>query len=259
MLANALWVDVVSEPTGRDYVLWPGDGRPHPTGSFIPSTAITIAADKRLQASVFAACAVNTPETVLCETASDVDAVIATRLDHRWVLKYPTGCGATGHRFIADASEIPADWPTPYVLQQFISLERPEVYRLYGVAGTLFGFNARRFPAGTTASPWVAHARGARYEHGEVAPAEALEQAERALVATGLWSSFGCVDLLRSTDGRWLVLEVGTDGIVNHVDRELGDQQVLDELNRRLAEAFWQPLGNPPWGRTWRYRTHQST
>jgi hypothetical protein len=35
-------------------------------------------------------------------------------------------------------------------------------------------------------------------------------------------------------------LEVGTDGLFNHVDRDLGDQVFERELHRRVADAFWK-------------------
>lgn len=155
------------------------------------------------------------------------------------MLKWPTGCGAGGHRRIGPGDRLPHDWPRPYVLQEFVRLERPEVYRLYGAAGELFGWNARRFPPEIAPSPWVAHARGARYEVLGAAPAEAERIAHRALNAVGLLGSFGCVDLLPAPDGGWLALEVGTDGVFNHVDRDVGDPVLAAELDRRVAEAFW--------------------
>jgi hypothetical protein len=47
---------------------------------------------------------------------------------------------------------------------------------------------------------------------------------------------------------------VGTDGIYNHVDRDLDNAPLLDEINERLAIAFWKKIGTPPWGKTWKYR-----
>ena len=38
----------------------------------------------------------------------------------------------------------------------------------------------------------------------------------------------------------WVALEVGTDGIVNHVDRELGDPELEAELIERISRAFWK-------------------
>jgi glutathione synthase/RimK-type ligase-like ATP-grasp enzyme len=188
----------------------------------------------------------------------EVAKVLAAADGRRWILKYPTACGGVGHRFITAITDIPATWPTPFIVQEFIALERPEVYRLYGVAGELFGFNARRFPRGSASSPWVAHARGARYEHGEAPPAEAVQQAAKALTAAGLHDSFGAVDLMRDVHGRWLVLEVGTDGIANHVDRDVDLGSLIDDLDRRLATAFWRRLGTPPWGKSgWRRRSIQ--
>jgi hypothetical protein len=69
-------------------------------------------------------------------------------------------------------------------------------------------------------------------------PREARRQAREALAATGLLESFGCADLLQAPDGRWLVLEVGTDGVNNHVDRHLDLPHLEAEINERLAAAF---------------------
>ena len=44
-----------------------------------------------------------------------------------------------------------------------------------------------------------------------------------------------------------MVLEVGTDGLHNHIDRDLGDPELEREL-RRVAESFWARVGSPPWG-----------
>src|SRR5699024_4829228 len=98
---------------------------------------------------------------------------------------------------------------------------RPEVFRLFGAGGDIFGWVARRFASDVKPSPWVAHARGARYELAGEAPAEAVAAGRAALKAAGLLESFGCVDLLRRPTGEFVVLEVGTDGLYNHVDREL--------------------------------------
>lgn len=255
-LSFALWLPIIDRPSGYDYVLWPGDGVVVPAGeSFIPPDGIACAADKRLQVVAFRRHGVQTPQTHLCDTTEEVAALLRRSAEQRWILKYPTACGGLGHRFIATIKDIPPTWPTPFIVQEFISLERPEVYRLYGVAGELFGFNARRFPRDAACSPWVAHARGARYEHGEVPPTEALHQATKALTAAGLFDSFGAVDLMRDAHGRWLVLEVGTDGIANHVDRDVDHGSLSDEIDQRLAIAFWRHLGTPPWGKDgWRRR-----
>jgi hypothetical protein len=71
-------------------------------------------------------------------------------------------------------------------------------------------------------------------------PPAALEAARRALVATDLIESFGCVDLLCRPTGEWVVLEVGTDGLFNHVDRDLGDTTLESEILRRINAAFWR-------------------
>ena len=59
-------------------------------------------------------------------------------------------------------------------------------------------------------------------------------------MAAQLWDSFGCVDLLHKPTGEWVVLEVGTDGLFNHVDRDVGDAELQGELHRRIAAAFWR-------------------
>lgn len=254
-MADALWLEVETEPTDRFYLLgWEGSGSP-PGESFIPWEGILMASDKRLQAAAFAARGVPTPDTRLLETAAEVRDAVGGQPQREWVLKWPIGCGAGGHRLLGPGTPVPEEWPRPYVLQEFVRLERPEVYRLYGVAGDLFGWNARRFPAGTTPSPWVAHARGARYQAAGEAPPEGVAAARLALDAAGLLATFGCVDLLPAARG-WLVLEVGTDGVFNHVDRDLGLPDLEQEIERRIAEAFWQWSGErPPWGSgEWRRR-----
>ena len=250
-LARALWLDVSDEPADVNYVLsW--DRPAPPLGqSFIPASAVEIAADKRLQVDRFASGGVPTPQTHLLDTLSQ-----AVQLDDRvgrWIVKYPTSCGASGHRFVDDPSSLISDWPRPFIVQEFIDLDPPEVFRMYGAGGSLFGWNVRRFPDGKDVSPWVAHATGAVYSHPGPAPADAVVAARNALDACGLLGSFGCVDLLNGPDG-WLVLEVGTDGLVNHVDREVGEP-FATELDGKLAESFWAELGPAPWGSDWRYRS----
>jgi hypothetical protein len=44
----------------------------------------------------------------------------------------------------------------------------------------------------------------------------AIAVAKSALIATGLYDSFGAVDLLQDDRGKWYALEVGTDGIYSH-------------------------------------------
>jgi hypothetical protein len=102
----------------------------------------------------------------------------------------------------------------------------------------------------------VAHARGARYAEAGESASDATAVARAALEAVGLLGSFGCVDLLRRPTGEWVVLEVGTDGMFNHVDRDLGLPRLELELQRRVAEAFWSQLGGwRPWGNgEWRPR-----
>jgi len=208
--------------------------------SFIPVEAIRLASDKRLLAKVFNEHKVPTPETRIIETFDLVRSFIAANKAKQWCLKYPTSCGANGHMFVVDTTAEPANWPKPFVVQEFIQLHEPEVYRIYCAGGELFGWVVRRYPEGKNPSPWVAHARGAQYAILRQPPAAASEAARAALVATGLINSFGCADLLCKPDGDWVVLEVGTDGLFNHVDRNLGNSDFEKELNQRIAHAIWR-------------------
>lgn len=240
-LATALDIDVSTTPRDLNYLLFaettdlPPDDR-----LFIPFSVMQLASDKRLLANCFAQNQVPTPETLLIDRWDDVVGHANQRSDVQWCLKYPTGCGASGHRVIEPGTKLPRDWPTPFVVQEFIRLEAPEVYRTYCAGGELFGWVTRRYPLGVKPSPWVAHARGARYVNVGTAPLPAQEAALAALQATGLLVSFGCVDLIQRPDGEWLVLEVGTDGMFNHVDRDLNDAGMEEEISQRIGQAFWK-------------------
>lgn len=252
-LADVLWAEIGPTPFEQNYVLaW--EGEEPPPQSFIPLDGIRIATDKRAQAEVFQKGGVPIPETHLFASETEVRRLIGQDEKRRWVLKYPLSCGGAGHKMMEVGEPIPSEWPKPFVVQEFIQLDPPEVYRIYCVGGEFFGWNARRFPAGTKTSPWVAHARGARYVHLDVAPGEARSAAEAALKSAKLSESFGVVDLLPSARG-WVVLEVGTDGLASHVDRDVDYPHLTDELDRRLAEAFWKDSQKKPWGEgEWRRR-----
>lgn len=237
-LSHTLGVPVVSQPTELNYILaW--DGATPPTGqSFVPFGAIECANDKRLIAGVFKSFGVPCPETFLLSD-EELTPFLRRQSSRRWLLKYPISCGGAGHRFIQVGDTIPDDWPRPLVVQEFISLPRPEVFRFYGVGGVLFGWNVRRFPEDTQdPSPFVAHARGAHYEQIGTAPPRAVRCARRALEATGLWRSWGCVDMVPADNGRWLALEVGTDGLWSHVDRDIQPPCIAEELETRLGQTF---------------------
>lgn len=256
-LAAALWVDVSETSREFNYLLFAEDATIPPEATlFIPYAAMKLAADKRLLAECFLKHTVPTPETLLIDDWAEVERLVSLRADREWCLKYPLGCGGSGHRLIEKGMKLPGAWPRPFVVQEFVRLESPEVYRIYIAGGTMFGWVARRFPRDAKTSPWVAHARGARYVVEKDSPAEAQYAAQAALSATGLANSFGCVDLMRTATGEWVVLEVGTDGMFNHVDRDLGNSPMEEEIQRRIAIAFWKWVGEtPPWGeKEWRAR-----
>lgn len=238
-LSAALGIPISERPRRFSYLLHCASIEEAFAGQFfIPLHAIRLAADKRQVTEAFAQHSVPTPHTRLFENFDEVIRFVSAKPQSEWCLKFPTGCGANGHRLIHANSAEPPNWPRPFVVQEFIRLERPEVYRLYCAGGELFGWVARRFPEGTRPSPWVAHARGARYELAGDAPQHAIDVTRAALEAAGLFESFGCVDLLQHPSGEWVALEVGTDGIYNHVDRDLGIPNLESELSRRIAGAF---------------------
>ncbi len=248
-LGSALWIDVSEKPRRYNYLLFMDELDASAVGElFIPYRSMELAADKRLLAKAFATDSVPTPDTRLVNTLEEAERILQESPNRDWCLKYPTSCGASGHRMLTPGMRLPKDWPVPLVVQEFVKLERPEVFRLYGAGGRVFGWIARRFASGAKASPWVAHARGARYELAGEAPAEAVAAGVAALKAVGLLDSFGCVDLLRRPTGEFVVLEVGTDGMFNHVDRELNNPEFEREILRRIAEAFWARVGWQPWG-----------
>jgi len=240
-LSSSLGIDISDQPRRFNYMLnIENNDRPIGYDVFIPIESIRLAADKRLLAKVFFERNVPTPRTHLLDTFTEAQRFINEHPANEWCLKFPTSSGANGHRLITATENEPPNWPKPFIVQEFVRLERPEVYRIFCAAGELFGWVARRFPEGTKSSAWVAHARGARYVRLDPAPPEALESARLALIATKLLDSFGCVDLLRKPTGEWVVLEVGTDGLFNHVDRDLGDADLEGELRQRVANAFWK-------------------
>lgn len=238
-LSSALGIPISAEPTRFNYLLHLDTmAEPFPHPLFIPLSSIRTASDKRLVEAAFARNQVPTPFTHLAETFAEAVQFVAAHPESEWCLKYPTSCGANGHRMITSSSPKPPKWPRPFIVQEFIRQERPEVYRIYCAGGELFGWVARRFPENVVPSPWVAHARGARYKRLGQAPRSAESVARAALVATGLLKSFGCVDLLSRSNGEWLALEVGTDGVYNYVDRELDDPELESEILQRITRAF---------------------
>lgn len=243
-LSLVLSVKIVQHPAKFNYVLaYDALNKIIEDTWFIPFDGIHIASDKRLVARRFHAANVRSPKTLLCADIESAKQEVLKDSNRNWCLKYPTSTGATGHRMFDVGSSIPTDWPLPIVLQEFIELERPEVYRTYCVGGEIFGWVVRRNPDVNSKDPWIAHARGAHYSDCGELPEAAASIAADALRATGLLQSFGCVDLLHSPSEGWVVLEVGTDGIFNHIDRDLEVPHLEREIDLRLARSFWRCLG----------------
>ena len=255
MLSRSLWLDVSEHASDLNYILCTDTELIDSNlNSFIPLNSIKIASDKTEIEKRFQSYGVTRPATFILQSSQAVESFLKTHDRNRWILKYPTGCGGIHHRIIQSASEIPKKWPQPFLIQEFIESIQPAVYRFYCVDSNLFGFNARKFSDPEISTPWVSHANGAKYNYEETPNQAATEIAKAALLATGLYYSFGVVDLVKNISGNWYALEVGTDGIYNHVDRELENDALLDELNERLAIAFWKRLGTPPWGQSWKYK-----
>ncbi len=234
-LSTLLQLDIITSPRAKNYVLACDDLAAIPS-SFIPLTALQIAADKRLIADAFNRAHVPAPKTLLIDSIGDIENLLRTT-STQWCLKFPTSCGGAGHRLLTADTAIPADWPKPYVVQQFIPLAEPQVFRTYIAGATIFGWIVRKFLPGKKPSPWVNHARGAVYEYLGAPPPRAIETAAKAFDATSLTGSFGCADLIQSPTGEWLVLEVGSDGLFNHVDRDLNSPDLEIELNNQLHRA----------------------
>ncbi len=246
-LARLTGWPIREEDAGLDlaYVLaW--DGEPPRCRTFVPWDAIQLAHDKRAQARAFQSAGVPTPETHLLPDAAAVRELAARRGDRRWVLKWPLGCGGVGHRLLTPETPITRVWPAPHLVQELVELERPEVYRLFCAGGETFGWCARRFPPGRETSPWVSAARGAVFQLAGPPPPGAERAGAAALRAAGLLHSFGCADLLPTPDGRWLVLEVNTDGVHEWILRETGIPELTEALDTRLLSALRTAMAAEP-------------
>jgi hypothetical protein len=147
-LSRALDLPIATEPGAYNYVLAWDEDRPLPAGrSFVPFGAMRLASDKRLLAAAFARNGIPTPITHLLDTPEEVCRFVEGARDVEWCLKWPISCGASGHRLITRRADVPGDWPRRYVVQEFIRLDDPVVYRTYAAGGRLFGWNVRRFPS----------------------------------------------------------------------------------------------------------------
>ncbi|MEU6709619.1 hypothetical protein [Streptomyces wuyuanensis] len=215
--------------------------------SFVPYQALLTALDKRSQARAFALARVPVPETVLLHSEDELRHLLRAAPERRWALKWPLGCGGLGHRLVTTATDfgpLTALWPRPLVVQEYIATSEPVVYRVHAAGGDLFSWTSRRYPSFMPALPWVSVALGAEQRQIDCPSESAQAAAAAALRATSLLDSFGCVDLLQASDGKWLVLEVNTDGIASFVLRDPRLPDLSDEINLRLRDALthWAAL-----------------
>ena len=98
-LSSALGIDVSCEPRRFNYLLHVDDpDQLLGSAFFIPMQAVQLASDKRLLAAVFMAHGVPTPLTRLLDTFDEVRQFVREHSGSAWCLKYPTSCGASGHR-----------------------------------------------------------------------------------------------------------------------------------------------------------------
>lgn len=238
-LAETLDVPIVDDERDVDLGLilaW--DGPPPRCRTFVPFDAIVAAQDKREQFRRFHAAGVSIPESRLFDDFPTAQAFALADHRRQWLLKWPLGSGAVGHVIIDRDTRVTRLWNPPFLIQEFIALDRPEVYRVFGCEGTLFGFNVRYFPPGTSSGPLVTLHRGAVYAPSGVPSPEVRDQACLALSAFGLLSTFGCVDLILPPDGTVRVLEVNADGLHQFVYRVPELPSLARELAERVRAAF---------------------
>lgn len=229
-LSAALWLPIVEEPAEINYVLF-WEGPEPPPGSFIPREAVDIAGDKRVQAQLFEAAGVPTPLTVEFASFDEVPAHIAEHTDHRWVLKYPIGCGAAAHRILDAKATVPDNWPTPFIVQEFIEMAEPEVYRTYCAGGSVFGWNVRRFPPNAAKpSPWAYSERRLGLQPSPFDSHRAEEQAKaQASRPPNMSSSVSALWALTPARGARRDLACHIDGPSDGSDREVPSGQDAGE------------------------------
>src|SRR6266404_232847 len=100
-LSSLLGIEVSSAPRQFNYLLnFDEINRVAHNRFFIPLEAIFLASDKRLLSAVFSKKHVPTPATELFENFDEVSRFVRINAGKKWCLKYPTGCGASGHRML---------------------------------------------------------------------------------------------------------------------------------------------------------------
>jgi glutathione synthase/RimK-type ligase-like ATP-grasp enzyme len=210
----------------------------HPTiASYNALAGLEIAADKRLIERAFARNGIPRPQTWLLNIEAEVTALVIGEPAGSYLLKYPTACGSVNHYLLHGSFTAKKNWPTPYLVQEYIRQKINRVYRVYCVGGESVGSNVRRFTSDSK-SVLVAHALGARYFFDDPVDADGVRIAESAVRAVALENGFCVVDMLKDDQDRWYVLEVGSDGIHNIVDRDYGNDGFDEVLQARIGEHF---------------------
>lgn len=233
-LSACTGLPIAETPDGLDfaYVLGWFEHRPLPCASFIPLEAIDLAHDKRRQAVFFRDHGIAAPESVLLDTEEEVLEFPATRPDKEWILKWPVGCGGLGHQVLDGKAAITALWHPPFLIQELIRMERPRVYRLFSAGGEAFNWCVRESNERTASSLFVSGRGGATVRMEDPVPEDARNLAAKALKPAGIWDSFGAVDMIRSDEGTWYVLELNTDGIYHFLERIVDVPGFTETLDR---------------------------
>jgi hypothetical protein len=243
-MARVLDVPITDDDSDVDlgFVLAWDDKTPPRCPTFIPFETVASVHDKREQVRRMVAYGVSLPESHLFNDFEELKRFVAGHGDRRWLLKFPSATSGTGHQVVTPETRVTPLWSAPYLLQEFIALEDPCVYRLYGIAGEIFGFNVRRFSDGEAKQPIVSLSTGAHYELAGTPPKAAVEETRRALESVDLLRSFGCVDFLLLPGGDVRVVEVNTDGLYQYVLRVPMLPTLEAELDERFRAAFHAAL-----------------
>src|SRR5687768_10466033 len=83
---------------------WEENTPPECHAMFIAWDSIQLASDKRLLAENFARHGVPTPRTYVLENEIELRRFLERESRAEWILKWPTGCGGSGHRLLHEGT-----------------------------------------------------------------------------------------------------------------------------------------------------------